>query len=185
MEYTAFIKKIDKFIKVERNNKDSMQNFVDELRSMNIYEKLNQNINENPEDNYERFVHIVNNAREKHLQPIIVKYYKKNHKGPCWMTFGILESINNKSKLYKRFIQVDKNNVDLFNTLKAEYQQYRARLRRTIREAKRMFYARTFLLYKNDMRKTWGVINDTLQRNHRPKPQSEFVFCDIIIRDTE
>ena len=48
-----------------------MQNFVDELRSMNIYQKLNQNVNENPEDNYERFVHIVNNATEK--QEVILK----------------------------------------------------------------------------------------------------------------
>ena len=36
------------------------------------------------------------------------------------MTFRILESINNKYKLYKRLIQVDKNIVDLFNTLKSE-----------------------------------------------------------------
>ena len=36
------------------------------------------------------------------------------------MTFRILESINNKNKLYKRLIQVDKNIVDLFNTLKSE-----------------------------------------------------------------
>ena len=44
----------------------------------------------------------------------------------------------------KRFIQTDKNNIELFNTLKNEYHIYRARLRRTIREAKRMFYTRTF-----------------------------------------
>ena len=60
----------------------------------------------------------------------------------------ILESINTKNRLYKRFMQTDKNNVAVFDNLKAEYHIYRARLRRTIREAKRMFYARTFLLYK-------------------------------------
>ena len=48
MENTAFIKKIAKFIKIERNNQVSMQNFVTELKSMNKYEKLNQNINEKP-----------------------------------------------------------------------------------------------------------------------------------------
>ena len=72
------------------------------------------------------------------------------------MSCGILESINTKNRLYKRFMQTDKNNVALFDTLKAEYSIYRARLRKTIttiREAKRMFYARTFLLYKNYMRK--------------------------------
>ena len=56
------------------------------------------------------------------------------------MSYGILESINTKNRLYKKFIQTDKNNFALFDTLKAEYHIYRARLRRTIREAKRMFY---------------------------------------------
>ena len=95
------------------------------------------------------------------------------------------KSINTKNRLYKRFIQTDKNNVALFDTLKAEYHIYRARLRRTIREAKRMFYARTFLLYKNDMRKTWGVINDTLQSNRRSRGQSEFIFGNRIISDSD
>ena len=50
---------------------------------------------------------------------------------------------------------------------------------------KRMFYARTFLLYKNDMRKTWGVINDTLQSNRRSRGQSEFIFGNRIISDSD
>ena len=77
------------------------------------------------------------------------------------MSYWILELINTENRLYGLY-KLIKNNVALFVTLKAEYHIYRARLRRTIREAKRMFYARTFLLYKNDMRKTRGVINDTL-----------------------
>ena len=59
MENTAFIKKIVKFIKIESNNQVSMQNFVDELRSMKIYKKLNENVNENPENNCERFIHVM------------------------------------------------------------------------------------------------------------------------------
>ena len=35
------------------------------------------------------------------------------------------------------------------------------------------------------MRKTWGVINDTLQRNRRSKPQSEFVFGNLMICGTD
>ena len=142
-------------------------------------------MNENPEDNYCRFANLVNSAKEK--QPKIVKYNKTRHKKSCWMSYENLESINTKNRLYKRFIQTDKNNVALFDTLKAEYHIYiyHTRLRRTIREAKRMFYARTFLLYKNDMRKTWGVINDTLQSNRRSKGQSEFIFGNRIICDSD
>ena len=69
------------------------------------------------------------------------------------MPYGVLESINNQNKLYKRFIQTDKNNIKLFKTLKNEYHIYRARPRRTIREAKRMFYIRTFLMYENDIKR--------------------------------
>ena len=47
---------------------------------MKIYEKLNQNIHKSPEDNYNRFAHLVNSAREKHLSTKIVKYKKKKHK---------------------------------------------------------------------------------------------------------
>ena len=105
-----------------------MLNFVEELRSMKICENLNQNVNKNPEDNYCKFARLVNSAKEKHLQPKIVKYNKTRRK-KCWMSYGILESINTKNRLYKRFIQTDKNNDALFDTLKAEYHIYRARLK--------------------------------------------------------
>ena len=94
----------------------------------------------------------------------------------------ILESINIKDTLYNFFIQADKTNVDHFNTLKSDYQAYRARFRKTIREAKRMFYARTFLMYKNDMKKTWGVINDTLIRNCKSKSLAECNYKYYVIR---
>ena len=74
---------------------------------MKIYDKLNKNLNESPKDKYNRFAHVVNSAREKHLPTKIVKYSKK-HKKSFWMTYGILEPINNKNKLYKRFKQTDK-----------------------------------------------------------------------------
>ena len=35
------------------------------------------------------------------------------------------------------------------------------------------------------MRKTWGVINDTLQSNRRSKGQSEFNFGNRMIRDSD
>ena len=113
IENTTYIEKIDKFIKIERKSQTAMVNFVEELRSMKICEHLNQNVNENPEDNYCRFARLVNSAKEKHLQPKIVKYNKTRHKKSCWMSYRILESINTKNRLYKRFIQTHKNNVAL------------------------------------------------------------------------
>ena len=48
-----------------------------------------------------------------------------------------------------------------------------------------MFYANTFLWHKNNIRKTWGIIIDTLQSNCRSKCQSKFIFDNRIIRDTD
>ena len=97
-------------------------------------EELNQNINDSPEDVYNIFAFLLNYARERHLQMKVVKYNKKRHKKSCWMTIGIIESINTKDKLYTTFIQADKTNDDCFITLKSEYQPYRARLRKAIKE---------------------------------------------------
>ena len=80
IENTAYVEKHEKYIKVEHKNQSSVKNLVDELESMKIYNKLSQNINESPEDNYNRFAHLVNSARKKHLSTKIVKYNKKKHK---------------------------------------------------------------------------------------------------------
>ena len=71
IENTTYNEEIDKYIKIERKNHTAMLNFVKELKSMKICENLNQNVN----------IPQVNNcAKEKHLQPKIVKYNKKKHK---------------------------------------------------------------------------------------------------------
>ena len=40
-------------------------------------------------------------------------------------------------------------------------------------------------MYQNDMKKTWGVISDTLKRSDKSKSQVEFKVGDHIIRDTD
>ena len=85
---TTYIEKVYKFNKIERKSQTAMLNFVDKLRSMKICEHLNQNVNENPEDNYCRFVGLVNSAKEKHLQPKIVKYNKTRYKNVVGCRMG-------------------------------------------------------------------------------------------------
>ena len=40
-------------------------------------------------------------------------------------------------------------------------------------------------MYKNDMKKTWRVINDTLKSSDKSKSQVEFKVGNHIIRDTD
>ena len=57
-----------------------MSNFAEELISLNIYDKLDKNIANDPNQNYEIFAEAINYAREKHLPKKKVKYKKSIHK---------------------------------------------------------------------------------------------------------
>ena len=55
-----------------------MKRFADELnKNLNIYDKMNKNINCCPQDNYEALASLVKFAKEKHLLSKIVKYNKR------------------------------------------------------------------------------------------------------------
>ena len=98
------------------------------------------------------------------------------------MTYGILNSINKKNRLIKLLIKTDVNS-DKYAALKATFKQYRETLRSSIKEAKRLYYHRTFLLYQNNIRKTWAVIKETLQRKKKHETPHEFVCNNNVITD--
>ena len=71
-----------------------------------------------------------------------------------------------------------------YSTLKAEFGEYK-RIIRCINEAKHLYYARTFALYKNDIKQTWSVIKDTLQRKHHCKTTDKFVLNNRVVTDVD
>ena len=140
-ENNSYYVKVDKYIEIEKSDQLSMNNFIEELKSLNIYDKLNKPLNSSPQDNYEIFSHLLKYARTKHIPLKKVKFDKKKHKKSKWITNAILKSINTKDKLYKILIQTDMENEILYERLKNEFKEFRAILRKSIRAA--------FLLYKN------------------------------------
>ena len=70
-----------------------------------------------------------------------------------------------------------------YSTLKAEFGEYKKILRRSINEAKHLYCARTFALYKNNVKQTWSVIKDTLQKKHHCKTTDKFVLNDHVVTD--
>ena len=74
--------KMEKLIKTEKNTHDkvSMKRFSDHL---NIYDKMNKNLNCCPQDNYEVYASLVKFAKEKHMKS-------------KWMTDALLKSIHIK-----------------------------------------------------------------------------------------
>ena len=102
------------------------------------------------------------------------KVQSKEHKMAKWMTNGILKSINTKDKLYKKLVKMDVDGNAQYTTLKKEFNIFKKTLRSCINEAKRLYYLRTFALYKNDVKQTWAVIKDTLQKKIHSAPSTKF-----------
>ena len=52
IEKLSSTEKVPKFITIEKNNAASIQNFIREMQTLNVYDELNKSIDSNPEHNY-------------------------------------------------------------------------------------------------------------------------------------
>ena len=63
--------------------------------------------------------------------------------------------------------QTKLENTEEFETLKVRFKRFHKILRQSIQEAKRTYYLTTFERFKHDIKQTWTIINDTLQRKKK------------------
>ena len=78
---------------------------------------------------------LIQEAKNTQFPKKTVKFNKKKHKKSKWTTYGILNSINKKDRLYKLLLKTDVNS-DKYAALKTTFKQYKETLRRSIIEAK-------------------------------------------------
>ena len=173
----------NKCINVEINDPRSMNLFVQELNDLNIYGKLNQSICDDPQTNYEVFSKLVNYAKEKHLPRRTVKYNKRKHKKCKWITMAIIKSIKTKDKLYKNLLLTE-TNTPLHNRLKHNFKLYQKILKSTIKEAKHIYYHRLFNIHRNNIKKTWSIITDTLNHKQKSDISKEFIINNRVTTDS-
>ena len=65
-----------KFMKTELNDDKSLQTCVDELKQLNIYESLDTNLQNDPNQNYDTFEKLLLYAKTKHLTTKTIKFCK-------------------------------------------------------------------------------------------------------------
>ena len=97
-----------------------LQNCINKLKLLNIYDQLETKLHTNPEKNYKIFTMLLQCVYDKHISKKTVKYKKHLHMKSKWMTNGLLRSIKMKDKLYKTLLQTTVN-TDLFMALKTEF----------------------------------------------------------------
>ena len=150
-----------KFIEIEKNDQQALDNFLNQLGNRNIANLLNLDENADPNQNFNKFMeHFMQECLKKKL----VRFYRKKHKINPWLTAGILKSINSKDMLYKTLVQTPKDSALLSN-----FRVYKNIIRRSIMHAKRNYYRNAFNRYSTNRKKTWQTINETLNRRKQKR----------------
>ena len=172
------------YVTIQTNDDASLNNFATELRNMNMTDSLNNNVNANPSKNYDTFIKLLQDAKDKHLPVRKIKFNKYKHKKNKWITRGILKSIKTKNKLYKVLRQTDTEDVEAFESIKIRFNRFHNILRQSIKEAKHIYFVRTFERFKYDIKQTWSTINETLHRKKKKSLPSVFSHNGKLLPDS-
>ena len=147
-----------KLITIQESDVTSKNNFKRALENSNLYDKLDLSPNVNPNANYEILKENVTLLLDEHLPIKRVKFRKYKHKHQPWFTFGIIKSIKNRDRLYRKLKSLSPYS-NSYHRSKINLTTYNNILRKSMRAAKFSYYNNIFHKYKTDSKKTWSLIN--------------------------
>ena len=171
------------YIEIETKSENSQKRFIEHLKNINIMNKLNMDINSDINDNYEVFCKLLQSSKSEHMPIKSVKFNKYKHKKNKWISKGIIKSIEIKDKLYKLMTQHTIDDVEAHQYIKNTFNIYRNMLKKLIRQAKRLYYIATFARFKHNIKQTWKIIKETLNRNQRDALPNRFLVGEQYIDD--
>ena len=88
-----------------------------------------------------------------------IRFNKNIHAKEKWMTVGLLKSRETKNTLMKKSIKIPTSyNIET-------YKAYRNIYNRVIRKSKQLYYQRELDANKSNLKKSWKVLNEVLNRN--------------------
>ena len=162
-----------KYVKINILSTEAMQNVRHEIKSDDIYNKLNKIPNANPSLNYDIIYKEILQSKNKHMPGKLVKFDKYKHNKSTWITQGLLRSIRYQDKLYKQLKLTNPNSPN-YETISINLKTYNGILKTNIRAAKQIYFEPCFNRFKNDIRNTWKTINDINDFLAQTKTQNKF-----------
>ena len=149
----------------------------------NIYDKLNHDEMGDPNDNYNIVETIIQDKINTHFPTRTVKFNYNKHKKTKWVTNGIIKSIKFRNCMYKK-LKATNPDSDEFEALKINLRTYNKILKRNIKIAKSAYYQASFSKYKNDIKGTWSVIKEVLNKTQNtPDYPDSFKLDGCVITD--
>ena len=154
-----------KYITITTNSDKAKTNFCQSFQNKQVFKRLDNN-NDDPNHNYQILEESLINSHNECFPTRVVKFNRKRHKISPWMTNGILKSINHRHRLYKNLKQYKPDSF-MYTEKQLQFNRYRNELKKTISHAKRSHYQDLFKQFKFDMKKTWAVLSEILNRKNR------------------
>ena len=99
------------------------------------------------------------------------------------MTNELLQQISKKNYMYVDW--KTKKKTEMYNNKKINFKTFEKIVNINIAETKRTYYHKTFRNYKNNVKQTWRVINDTLdKRNQKTNLPISIEHNNTVITDS-
>ena len=172
-------KATQKYIKIEVCSQENMNQFKNEIAKSEICSKLNQDLNTDPNYNYNILSKELQTAKNLHIPQKIRKFNKRKHKKEKWMNNDLLVQIVEKNKKYVKWKSTPITQFN-YEQIKQNFKIYEKDTIKNIREAKKQYFDRIFTAYQSDMKKTWRTINETLNRNKKNGDLPTTIFHDDV-----
>ena len=133
----------------------NLHNFNESLSNIDWSKLLNQ---KDPNESYNGFINEYSKLFQSCFPLKAIKGKNMNKFRSPWLTPGLLKSINRKNRLYKRLITSPNKSGEL------QYKTYKNKLNHLIRIAKRSYYDRKFDSAKNDLKLTWKLLKEVINK---------------------
>ena len=171
-----------KYIEVENMNPKSINNFKSALSKSDVYEKLDKSLDANPDSNYDILATVIADAKVKHIPKKTKKFNKKKHFHQKWMTDELLQLVIRKNALYKEWKATTDEQEYLIK--KRNFRTFDNIVERRKLEIKHEYFYDMFQAQKTDLKKSWGILNEALNRNkEKVDLPSEFIYKNKTITD--
>ena len=147
------IEQPNKLIKLRVNSNEAYEAFFADLQTCDFATLLDHTSHGDPKQNYDKLHQKLSELKCKHLPWRFVR----------WITHGVIKSIKYRDKLYRNLTNGSKDLLS-YAELKNRLSVYNKILKKTIREAKYIYYNRQFEESRTNVRKTWSTINEIICR---------------------
>ena len=176
------IKEPIKYVEVQNINSASIINFKNSVGNSDLFSQFDLSLDANPNDNYNILSSILEQAKNRHIPKKIQRLNRRKHFIEPWMNRELLTLINKKNDKYRDWKSTN-NDVE-YEVKKVNFKTFQKIVKDNIRAAKREYYFKTFTSQKNDIKKTWKTIDETLnRRKNKSKFPSEFIVNNRSIAD--